>query len=102
MFSFITANALTQTYLIDIYEARGDCVLVIVNGFKNFAAFGISYAIVPWNTSAGFGEPFGVLAALVLVAHIPIFILWWKGAQIREWSGKIWKSARPSHHGDAF
>ncbi|KAK0758173.1 hypothetical protein N5P37_009474 [Trichoderma harzianum] len=102
MFCFVTANNLTQTYLVDIYEARADATLVVLNGFKNFAAFGISYAVVPWNTSAGYAEPFGVLAALVFVAHIPIFIFWWRGKEIREWSAKHWKEAKPSHHGDAF
>ena len=101
-FAFLVAVNLTQMYLIDVYEARADATLVIQNGLKNLAAFGISYAIVPWNTAQGYEVPFGVLAALVFLAHVPIFVFWWKGPQIREWSGKIWKEARPSHHGDSF
>ena len=102
MFAFLVAANLTATYLIDVYIARADASLVILNGFKNFAAFGISYAIIPWNTASGYAIPFGVLAVLVFLAHVPVFVLWWKGPQIREWSGKIWKEARPSHHGDTF
>ena len=102
MFAFVTANSLVQTYLVDIYEARADATLVILNGFKNLAAFGISYAIVPWNMSAGYAIPFGVLAAIVFTAHFPVFIMWWKGEQIRAWSATIWDEAKPSHHGDTF
>lgn len=102
MFGFVAANSITQTYLVDIYEARADATLVVQNGFKNFATFGISYAVIPWTQAKGYAEPFGVLGALVFAGHIPLFVLWWKGRQIREWSGKIWKEARPSHHGDAF
>ncbi len=102
MFCLVTAANLSQTYLVEVYQARGDATLVVLNGCKNFASFAISYAVVPWTTAAGYAQPFGVLAAIVFAAHIPVFVVYWKGRQIREWSGKIWVSARPTHHGDDF
>jgi hypothetical protein len=102
MFSFLVACNLTQTYLMDVYIARADAALVIQNGFKNIAAFGISYAIVPWNNASGYAIPFGVLAVIVFLAHVPVFVLWKKGPEIRGWSGKMWEAARPSQHGDSF
>lgn len=102
MFTFLVAATLTQTYLVDVYIARADATLVIMNGLKNFAAFGISYAVVPWNTKSGYSISFGVLAIISVVAHLPILIFWWRGARIRAWSEKVWKEARPTHHGDCF
>ena len=33
-FGFVSANIITFSYLVDVYLARTDCTLVIVNGFK--------------------------------------------------------------------
>ncbi len=102
MFSFAVSANVAQTYLVDVYLARADAALVIVNGFKPWASFGLSYALVPWNTASGYAIPFGVLAVIAFSAYIPLAIFWWKGVQIRAWTEKIWKDARPTHHGDAF
>ena len=85
-----------------MYLARGDATLVVVNGFKNVAAFGISYAIIPWNTSAGYAVPFGVLAAIIAVAHMLMAALWWKGKTIRAWTARKYDDAKETHHGEAF
>jgi len=79
-----------------------DTVMVIFNGMKNCAAFGISYAIVPWNTSAGYSIPFGVLAVILFVAHLLMLINYLKGADLRRWAAERFETARESHHGDAF
>lgn len=102
MFGFVTANSITQTYVADIYEARADATLVIQNGFKNFAAFGISYAIVPWTQQQGYAQSFGLLGLIIFIGHVPLAVLWLKGEQIRYWSAKIWQEAKPSYHGEAF
>jgi hypothetical protein len=51
LFSFTSAAAILFVYLLDVYEARLDTVMVVFNGVKNIATFGISYAVVPWNSS---------------------------------------------------
>jgi hypothetical protein len=79
-----------------------DTVMVIYNGMKNLAAFGISYAIVPWNTSAGYSVPFGVLAVVLFVAHLLMLVVYLKGEALRRWTAQRFVTARTSHHGDAF
>ena len=69
---------------------------------KNLAAFGISYAIVPWNTSAGYTVPFVVLAVILFVAHLLMVVVYFKGEAIRRWTAERFETARTSHHGDAF
>jgi hypothetical protein len=102
LFGFICANSLTFAYLVDVYLARADATLVIVNGFKNVAAFSISYAIIPWNTSSGYAVPFGVLGVIVFLAHVLIALLWWKGEAIRAWTAKRYDEAKETHHGEVF
>lgn len=76
--------------------------MVIDNGMKNLAAFGISYAIVPWNTSAGFTVPFVVLAVILLVAHLLMALVYFKGEAMRAWTAGRFASAGETSHGDAF
>lgn len=76
--------------------------MVIYNGMKNLAAFGISYAIVPWNESAGYSIPFIVMAVILFVAHLAMLLLYVKGEEIRQWSTSKYRTAEMSHHGDNF
>ncbi|KAK5421905.1 hypothetical protein LTR06_000162 [Exophiala xenobiotica] len=101
-FCFICSLSISFAYLLDVYEARMDTVMVIYNGMKNLAAFGINYAIIPWNTSAGYTVPFVVLAVILAVAHVPMLVIYFKGEAIRQWSAQKFRTARTSHHGDAF
>jgi uncharacterized membrane protein YjgN (DUF898 family) len=102
LFGFVCANSIIYAYFLDVYEARTDAVLVIFNGTKNFAAFGITYAVIPWNLTAGYTIPFVVMAAILVFAHLLIVVLYFKGASIRAWSAKRFVAARSTHHGDAF
>lgn len=69
-FFFVSSLSVTFAYLLDLYGDKTDNVMIIVNGFKNFAAFGVSFAIVPWTTRSGYAIPLGVLAAIVVVGHL--------------------------------
>lgn len=102
LFCFISAISTSFAYLLDIYEARTDSVMVIVNGIKNLAAFGISYAIIPWNTSAGYTIPFVAMAMIVLGAHLVMVVVYFRGERIRNWTAERFVTARETHHGDAF
>lgn len=102
LFGFICANSITFAYLVDVYLARGDATLVVVNGFKNLAAFAISYAIIPWNTNSGYTIPFGVLGAIIGGIHLLMLLLWWKGQAIRKWTARKYKEAEETHHGETF
>jgi hypothetical protein len=101
-FCFICSLSISFAYLLDIYEARTDTVMVIYNGVKNLAAFGISYAIIPWNTSAGYSVPFGVLAVIVFVAHLLMLVCYWKGEALRRWTAERFETGKATAHGDTF
>ena len=102
LFGFSCAGSIAFTYLVDVYLARGDATLVVLNGFKNFVAFGITYAIIPWDAKSGYAIPYIVLGAVVFAAHVIIMGLWWKGEAIRAWTADRYVEARGTHHGDAF
>ncbi|ETI25799.1 hypothetical protein G647_02573 [Cladophialophora carrionii CBS 160.54] len=101
-FCFISSLSISFAYLLDVYEAKMDTVMVIDNGMKNLAAFGISYAIVPWNTSAGYTVPFVVMAVILLVAHLLMALVYFRGKQMREWTARKFTTTGPVHRGDAF
>ena len=89
-------------YLLDVYEARTDAVLVMFHGVKNFAGFGITYAVFPWTAASGFTIPFVVLAMILLAGHIPMAVLYFIGPAVRKWTAAKFVTGRPSKHGDAF
>ncbi|KIX06196.1 uncharacterized protein Z518_04170 [Rhinocladiella mackenziei CBS 650.93] len=101
-FCFIASLSISFAYLLDVYEARMDTVMVIYNGMKNLAAFGISYAIVPWNTSAGYTVPFVVMAVILFVAHLLMVLVYCRGEALRRWAAERFETAKDTHHGDAF
>lgn len=85
-FCFISSLSISFAYLLDIYKDQMDMVMVILHGVKNLASFALSYAIVPWNTAAGYTIPFVVMAILMLVAHLLMGLCYWKGDAIRRWT----------------
>ncbi|EXJ59425.1 uncharacterized protein A1O5_12306 [Cladophialophora psammophila CBS 110553] len=102
LFSFTSAASILFAYLLDVYEARMDTVMVVFNGVKNIATFAISYAIIPWNTSAGYSIPFIVLGLLLLAGHLLVGLIYWKGEAMRHWTATKFESGKETHHGDAF
>jgi hypothetical protein len=87
---------------LDIYEARTDAVLVVLNGVKNIAAFGISYAVFPWVLSAGYVTPFVVMSMIVLLSYLLVALLYFMGPKLRRWAEARFETAKPSRHGDTF
>lgn len=101
-FSFIGGLSILFTYLLDIYEARTDVVLVALNGVKNLAAFGISYAVFPWILSAGYTTPFLVMSMVVLLSYLLLALLYFTGPKLRRWTMARFETGKPSKHGDTF
>ena len=101
-FGFVCANSIVYAYFLDVYEARADAVLVIFNSTKNLAAFAITYAVIPWNISAGYTTPFVVLAVILLFAHLLMVASYFNGGSIRPWSAQRFVAGRETHHGDTF
>lgn len=93
---------IVYTYFADVYLERADAALVVLNGLKNWSAFGIVYAVTPWNTHSGYAVSFGCLAVILFVFHIPMLVLWAWGEKIRKWQAERFDSAKENHHGATF
>jgi len=95
-------GSIVYTYFADVYLERADAALVVLNGLKNWSAFGIVYAVTPWNTYSGYAVSFGCLAVILFVFHIPMLVLWAWGERIRKWQAERFNSAKENHHGATF
>lgn len=84
-FAAIVAGNITYTYVADVYMERADSALVILNSLKNLTAFGLVYAVTPWNGHSGYAVSFGCLAVILFVAHFPMVLLFYKGQSLRRW-----------------
>jgi hypothetical protein len=86
-FTFIGANIVAITYLLDSYPQRASSLLVIICAFRGIISFGVSYGIAPFIERNGYDGAFGVfggLTAALGLLGIPIYI--W-GKKIREITG---------------
>lgn len=101
-FASIISGNITYTYIADAYLERADASLVILNGLKNLSAFGLVYAVNPWNMHSGYATAFGGLAVILFAFHVPMAILYYKGEAIRAWQVRKFASAQTGEHGAAF
>lgn len=90
-FTFLGANIVAITYLLDSYPARSGPILVVICAFRGIISFGVSYGIAPFIETAGYDGSFaayGGLTALFGLMAIPIYI--W-GKKIRAFTGRFAK-----------
>ncbi|KAJ5811775.1 hypothetical protein N7474_008076 [Penicillium riverlandense] len=86
--ALVIAGNITYTYMADVYQERTDQVLVMLNALKNLSAFGLVYAVTPWNTHSGYSVAFGCLAVILFAAHLPLVLLYYRGAKMQTWETK--------------
>ena len=87
-FTFVAANIVGITYLLDSYPQRASPLLIIICAFRGIISFGVSYGISPFIERNGYDGAFGSLAALTGafgLLGIPVFI--W-GKKIRQFTSK--------------
>lgn len=87
-FTFVGANIVAITYLLDSYPQRASPLLIIICAFRGFISFGVSYGIQPFIERNGYDGAFGTfggLTAALGLLGIPVYI--W-GKQIRARTGK--------------
>ncbi|KAJ5271193.1 hypothetical protein N7505_006951 [Penicillium chrysogenum] len=88
-FTFVGANIVAITYLLDSYPQRASPLLIIICAFRGIISFGVSYGISPFIDSSGYDGAFGTfggLTAALGLLGVPVFI--W-GKKIRERTGKF-------------
>lgn len=81
----LTASAnVMLTYVVDCFPGKAGEIGVLVNGMKNFFAFGVSYGSLAWYESAGPMGQFATMAgvAWAVYAVVPVLYFWRDG---REW-----------------
>lgn len=87
-FTFVGANIVSITYLLDSYPQRAAPLLIIICAFRGIMSFGVSYGIAPFIEQSGYDGAFGAFSGLTGafgIIGIPIFI--W-GKQIRRFTSK--------------
>jgi hypothetical protein len=87
-FTFVGANIVAITYLLDSYPQRAGPLLVIICAFRGIISFGVSYGISPFIEKNGYDGAFGTFGGLtgaLGLLGIPIYI--W-GKQIRRITGR--------------
>ncbi|KAJ9610631.1 hypothetical protein H2200_005408 [Cladophialophora chaetospira] len=90
-FTFVGANIVAITYLLDSYPARSGPILIVICAFRGIISFGVSYGIAPFIDTAGYDGAFGAFGGLTAafgLLAIPIFI--W-GKKIRAFTGRFAK-----------
>ncbi|KUM59905.1 hypothetical protein ACN42_g7240 [Penicillium freii] len=88
-FTFVGANIVAITYLLDSYPQRASSLLIIICAFRGIISFGVSYGISPFIDRNGYDGAFGTfggLTAALGLLGVPVFI--W-GKNIRERTGKF-------------
>ncbi|KAM0559952.1 hypothetical protein ACHAPJ_003904 [Fusarium lateritium] len=87
-FTFVGANIVAITYLLDSYPQRAGPLLVIICAVRGIMSFGVSYGISPFIERNGYDGAFGVfggLTGIFGVLGIGVFI--W-GKKIRTVTGR--------------
>lgn len=84
----LTASAnVMLTYVVDCFPGKAGEIGVLVNGMKNFFAFGVSYGSLAWYERAGAMGQFATMAgvAWAVYAVVPVLYFWRGGRSGREW-----------------
>jgi Na+-transporting NADH:ubiquinone oxidoreductase subunit NqrD len=58
--------------------------LLLINGLKQLFSFGFGYGVIPWITSSGYQNTFGVMAAIQVAIVLLGLPLWYWGKAIRD------------------
>lgn len=78
------APTITMAYVSDTLLPVAPDALLLVNGLKNVVAFGIIYGVVPWVTTSGYVNVFGVQAGVYVgVVGLLGLPLWFMGERVR-------------------
>jgi hypothetical protein len=91
-FTFVGANIVAITYLLDSYPARAGSMLVVICAFRGIISFGVSYGIQPFIDHSGYDgafAAFGGLTGTFGLLAIPVYLF---GKRIRRFTGRFSKT----------
>ncbi|PKS13123.1 hypothetical protein jhhlp_000465 [Lomentospora prolificans] len=88
LFSFLGANTVAITYVVDSWPKEAGPLLLIVAAGRGFISFGLSYATVPWVSTKGYDgamRDLAIVCGVFSLLGIPCYIF---GKKMRVWSQK--------------
>ncbi|KAM0190007.1 hypothetical protein ACHAPA_007835 [Fusarium lateritium] len=87
-FTFVGANIVSITYLLDSYPQRAGPLLVIICAVRGIMSFGVSYGIQPFIERNGYDGAFAVFGGLTGAFGILGIFVFVFGKKIRQFTGK--------------
>ena len=87
-FTFIGANIVAITYLLDSYPQRASSLLIIICAHRGLLSFGVSFRVWDMIDSMGYDGAFNMFAGLTAVMGAFAILLYFFGKRIRIFTGR--------------
>ncbi|KAH7361588.1 major facilitator superfamily domain-containing protein [Plectosphaerella cucumerina] len=87
-FTFIGANIVAITYLLDSYPQRASSVLILLCSHRGFLSFGVVYRVWDMVDSMGYDKAFGMFGGLTGLMGVLGVVLFFTGKSIRRWTSR--------------
>ncbi|SPO27207.1 related to transporter protein HOL1 [Ustilago trichophora] len=88
-FTFIGANIVAITYLLDAYPQKASSLLIIICAFRGFLSFGVSFRVWDMIESMGYDGAFNMFAGLTALMGAFGVLLYFFGKPIRRFSQRF-------------
>lgn len=92
-FTFIGANIVAITYLLDAYPQRASSLLIIICAHRGFLSFGVSFRVWDMVESMGYDGAFNMFAGLTGLMGLLAVPLFFFGKHIRAFTAR-WVTVR--------
>lgn len=86
-FTFVGANIVAITYVLDSYPQRASASLIIICAFRGIISFGVSYGITPFIERNGYDGAFATFGGLTGAFGLLGVVVFVWGKKIREVTG---------------
>ncbi|KAL2070135.1 hypothetical protein VTL71DRAFT_14815 [Oculimacula yallundae] len=87
-FTFIGANIVAITYLLDSYPQRASSLLIIICAYRGFLSFGVSFRLWDMVDAMGYDGAFNMFAGLTALMGVLGGTLFFIGKSIRNFTGR--------------
>lgn len=87
-FTFIGANIVAITYLLDAYPQRASSLLIIICAHRGFLSFGVSYRVWDMIDAMGYDGAFSMFGGLTALFGLLGGVLFFTGKSIRAFTGR--------------
>ena len=88
-FTFIGANIVAITYLLDAYPQKASSLLIIICAHRGFLSFGVSFRVWDMIGAMGYDGAFNMFGGLTALMGAFGVLLYFVGKPIRTWTGRF-------------